>query len=312
MHDRVSAVSPGDGGPAVSVAGLTKRFGATVALDDVCMTVQPGQMVALIGLSGSGKSTLLRHLNGLHHPSAGEVSVLGVDVVRAHRRELRALRRRVGFVFQQFGLVGRATCLENVLSGALGRVRGPRFGVIGYGRADRRAALAQLDRVGLADRAFQRADTLSGGQQQRVAIARTLMQQPDLVLADEPVASLDPESSGQVMDVLLRVCTEDRLTVVCSLHQVELALGWAHRIVGLHDGGIVLDERTEALDAARVMDVYRRADPAVASATASAGSARQGESVAPADQPASASTADRTRAPDPGRTADLTPTAPER
>ncbi len=248
----------------VAVHQLTKRFGdGTVALDGVSLTVPRGQMLALIGLSGSGKSTLLRHLNGLHHPTSGTVEVLGTDVVHTRRRELRSLRRRVGFVFQQFGLVGRVSCLENVLAGALGRLRGPRLGVIGYRTAERRAALEQLDRVGLADRAFQRADTLSGGQQQRVAIARTLMQRPELVLADEPVASLDPESSDQVMDVLFRVCLEDRLTVICSLHQVELALGWAHRIVGLRDGRVVLDDDATDLDQVRVMEVYRRVEPGV-------------------------------------------------
>jgi phosphonate transport system ATP-binding protein len=137
--------------------------------------------------------------------------------------------------------------------------------VLSYSRALRREALDHLDRVDLADRAFQRADTLSGGQQQRVAIARTLMQGPDLLLADEPVASLDPESSAQVMEVLLRICTEDRLTVICSLHQVELALGWAHRIVGLRDGEKVLDRDARTLDNDDVMHVYRRVAPAAAS-----------------------------------------------
>ncbi len=245
----------------VRLVGLTKVFATTTALADVDLEVPKGQLLVLLGLSGSGKSTLLRHLNGLHAPTRGEVEVFGVDVVRAHRPELRALRRRVGFVFQSFGLVGRATCIENVLSGALGRVRGPRLGVLAYPKALRREAIGHLDRVGLADRSFQRADTLSGGQQQRVAIARTLMQEPELLLADEPVASLDPESSAQVMDVLFRICVEDRLTVVCSLHQVELAMGWAHRLVGLRDGHKVLDRDIGDLDPVEVMDVYRRVLP---------------------------------------------------
>jgi phosphonate transport system ATP-binding protein len=151
--------------------------------------------------------------------------------------------------------------MENVLTGALGRVRGPRYGVVTWPKALRREALEHLDRVGLADRAYQRADTLSGGQQQRVAIARTLMQRPTLVLADEPVASLDPEISAQVMDLLFRICVEDQLTVLCSLHQVELALGWTHRIVGLRDGRVVLDEDARSLDSDAVMQVYRRVDP---------------------------------------------------
>ncbi|CAN5711674.1 phosphonate ABC transporter ATP-binding protein [soil metagenome] len=248
--------------PVVRVKNLTKRFpGGTLALSSVSLDVPAGELCVLVGLSGSGKSTILRHLNGLHRPTAGAVEVLGTDVVGASGVTLRRLRRRVGFVFQQFNLVGRSSCLENVLSGALGRLRAPRFGVLSYSKGLRREAFDHLERVGLADRAFQRADTLSGGQQQRVAIARTLMQGPELLLADEPVASLDPESSGQVMEVLRRICTEERLTVVCSLHQVELALGWAHRIVGLRDGEKVLDRDARTLDNDDVMHVYRRVQP---------------------------------------------------
>jgi len=256
----------GEAPPTPTVVRLdhvTKTFadGAVTALDDVSVEVPAGQLLVLIGLSGSGKSTLLRHLNGLHRPDRGRIEVLGTDVVEANRRELRAVRRQVGFVFQQFNLVGRLSCLENVLSGALGRINWPRFGVLSYSKDLRREALGHLERVGLGDRAFQRADTLSGGQQQRVAIARTLMQSPSLLLADEPVASLDPESSAQVMEVLARICVEDELTVVCSLHQVELALGWAHRIVGLRDGVKVLDQDARHLDSTAVMDVYRRVEP---------------------------------------------------
>ncbi|MEM1335488.1 MAG: ATP-binding cassette domain-containing protein, partial [Actinomycetota bacterium] len=182
----------------VRVQHLRKEFdeGRVVALDDVSFSVPEGQLLVIIGLSGSGKSTLLRHLNGLHEPTSGSVEVLGTDVVAASGKELRGLRRDVGFVFQQFNIVGRLSCIENVLTGALGTLRGPRFGARMYPKALRREAIEQLDRVGLADRAWQRTDTLSGGQQQRVAIARTLMQKPRIVLADEPVASLDPEISG--------------------------------------------------------------------------------------------------------------------
>lgn len=247
---------------AVRVTGLSKKFpNGPLALDQVDLAVPKGQLLSLIGLSGSGKSTLLRHLNGLIPPSSGSVEVLGTNVVAAGRRELRELRRDVGFVFQSFGLVGRLTALENVLSGALGRLSGPRFGTLMYPKALRREALENLDRVGLGDRAFQRSDTLSGGQQQRVAIARTLMQHPKLLLADEPVASLDPESSAQVMDVLFRIVVEDQLTVICTLHQVELALGWAQRIVGLRDGQVVLDREVDNLDESVVMEVYRRVEP---------------------------------------------------
>ena len=248
----------------IEVSDLVKTFdhGKVTALDRVSFSIPEGQLTVIIGLSGSGKSTLLRHLNGMHQPTSGSVKVLGQDVPALSGRPLRTLRRDIGFVFQSFNIVGRLTCIENVMSGALGRLKGPRYGVLSYSKDLRREALEQLDRVGLGDRAFQRTDTLSGGQQQRVAIARTLMQKPRLVLADEPVASLDPEISGQVMDVLFRSCVEDGITVVCSLHQVDLALGWANRLIGLRDGRVVLDSVVDSdLDQQVVMDVYQRLDP---------------------------------------------------
>lgn len=254
---------PAAGTPVVRLRDVRKEFdgGRVVALDGVSLDVHGGELTVIIGLSGSGKSTLLRHLNKLHVPTSGHVEVLGHDVVAARGKELRELRRDVGFIFQQFNIVGRLSCLENVLSGALGRVRGPRYGVLSYSKSMRREALECLDRVGLADRAFQRADTLSGGQQQRVAIARTIMQKPKIVLADEPVASLDPEISGQVMDVLFRVCSEENLSVLCSLHQVDLALGWATRLIGLRDGQLVLDKPARGLSTEEAMAVYQRLDP---------------------------------------------------
>jgi len=248
----------------VQVRNLRKEFvgGGVVALDDVSFSVPEGQLLVIIGLSGSGKSTLLRHLNGLHQPTNGSVEVLGTDVVEASGKELRNLRRDVGFVFQQFNIVGRLSCVENVLTGSLGTLRGPRLSARMYPKRLRREAIEQLARVGLADRAWQRTDTLSGGQQQRVAIARTLMQRPRIVLADEPVASLDPEISGQVMDVLFRCCVEDNITVLCSLHQVDLAIDWAHRLLGLRDGKVVLDSLVDgSIDHARIMEVYQRLDP---------------------------------------------------
>ena len=251
----------GGANPLISLTGVSKRFpNGTLALDNVSLEVPKGQLLSLIGLSGSGKSTLMRHLNGLHKPTSGSVRVLGTEVSSASNRELRAVRRNVGFVFQQFGLVGRATCLENVLSGALGRLGGPRYGVWSYPKQLRREAFDHLDRVGLAPQAYQRADTLSGGQMQRVAIARTIMQQPEILLADEPVASLDPESSAQVLELMLQVATEAKMTIIVTLHQVELAMGWAHRIVGLRDGRVVLDRDATGLSQADVMDVYRRVD----------------------------------------------------
>ncbi|MEV0821518.1 phosphonate ABC transporter ATP-binding protein [Nonomuraea rubra] len=242
--------------PVVETKGLVKAFGDVTACAGIDLTVARGEIVALLGPSGSGKSTLLRHLNGLTRPDAGQVRVLGADVATAKGAELRALRRRVGVVFQQFNLVGRLTVMENVLHGALGRVRGPRYGIVTWPRSVRAEAFEHLDRVGLADRAYQRAGSLSGGQQQRVAIARALLQRPELMLADEPVASLDPETAASVMDLLVRVCREDGLTMVCTLHQIELALEWTRRVVGLRLGEIRLDEPTELLDAVRLRGLY--------------------------------------------------------
>ena len=248
----------------VSVHNVSKKFGENLALDDVSLDVHRSEMVVLLGLSGSGKSTLLRCLNGLHPVTSGTVEVGGTRVDTASRAQLRALRRNVGFVFQHFNLVGRLSCLENVLIGGLGKLKFPRYGSLTYPKSMRADALGHLDRVGLADFAERRADTLSGGQQQRVAIARTLMQAPGLVLADEPVASLDPENAGVVMDLLFQICIEEKLTVVCTLHQVDLALGWAHRLVGLRNGEKVLDRPAVGMTHDEVMAIYQRVDPTVA------------------------------------------------
>lgn len=242
----------------VQMSGLGKRFGDLAALTDVNLEVKRGEVVVLLGLSGSGKSTLLRHVDGLEQPSFGEISVLGQDLAQLTGRELRRLRSRIGFVFQQFELVGSLSVLENVLTGALAALRGPRLGLISYPRELKRAALGHLDRVGLLSAAYQRADTLSGGQQQRVAIARALMQNPEVLLADEPVASLDPESSEQVMNLIREIAVDNGLTVLCSLHQVDLALGWGDRIVGLRHGRVVLDTPTAGLSKSEVMEIYGR------------------------------------------------------
>ncbi|TQS42074.1 phosphonate ABC transporter ATP-binding protein [Cryptosporangium phraense] len=242
----------------ISVSGVTKKFGATQALNDVNVRVDRGEVVVLLGLSGSGKSTLLRHLNGLEFPTSGTVEVLGENVPALGPKGLRALRGRVGMIFQQFELVPSLTALENVLTGGLGALSGPRLGLWAYPRAMKVTALTHLDRVGLLDRAYHRADQLSGGQQQRVAIARALMQSPEILLADEPVASLDPESSNQVMALIREIAADDGLTVVCSLHQVDIALDWGDRIVGLRHGEVVLDTPATGLSKAEVMEIYGR------------------------------------------------------
>ncbi len=246
--------------PVVQITALGKTYPGAKdpALSGVSLSVDRGEIVVLLGLSGSGKSTLLRHINGLETPSTGSVVSLGEEVSALRGRPLRELRGRIGFIFQQFELVGPLTVLENVLTGSLSRLRGPRVGTWSYPKESRLAALAHLDRVGLLERAYQRADTLSGGQQQRVAIARALMQDPEILLADEPVASLDPESSSQVMGLIREIAAERGLTVVCSLHQVELALGWGDRVVGLRAGEVVLDTPTDNLSKDKVMEVYGR------------------------------------------------------
>ncbi|MDO5502872.1 MAG: phosphonate ABC transporter ATP-binding protein [Actinomycetia bacterium] len=241
----------------MSLQGVTKHFRpSTTAVDNVSLGVEPGSFTILLGLSGSGKSTLLRLINGLHTPTSGTVTVLGTDVGKAKGASLRAARRDIGMIFQQFHLVGSMSTLENVCTGALGSLRGPRIGLFSYPKEVRLRALEQLERVGLADQRFQRADTLSGGQQQRVAVARALVQNPKILLADEPVASLDPESSKAVMSLIARIAAEDDLTVVCSLHQVDLALHWGDRVIGLHTGRVVLDQPTDSLSSEDAMGIY--------------------------------------------------------
>lgn len=234
--------TPTPASTVVQVENLVKTFdnGRVRALDDVTFSVPEGQLCVIIGLSGSGKSTLLRHLNGLHDPTSGSVTVLGQRVDELKGAELRSLRTQVGFVFQQFNIVGRLSCLENVLSGALGRLRGPRMGVPTYPKSLRQEALTQLERVGLGDRAFQRTDTLSGGQQQRVAIARALVTQPPLLLADEPTGNLDTATSRDLMALFTRIRRESRLTIVMVTHEPDIA-AYAERVLYFVDGRVRQD-----------------------------------------------------------------------
>ncbi|MCE4025353.1 phosphonate ABC transporter ATP-binding protein [Microbacterium sp. Au-Mic1] len=280
--------TPASSEPVIRLAAVTKQFGATNALKGADLEVARGEIVVLLGLSGSGKSTLLRHLDGLETPTSGSVEVLGSSVPALKGKALRSLRSRVGFIFQQFELVPSLTVLENVLTGSLSSVRGPRLGLWGYAKDAKLRALGHLERVGLLDRAYQRSDTLSGGQQQRVAIARALMQRPEILLADEPVASLDPESSDQVMALIREIAADQGLTVVCSLHQVDLAISWADRIVGLRHGEVVLNTSTTGLSKAEVMEIYGRVATTTADLTAvtteliAQGIAAPAETAAPA------------------------------
>jgi phosphonate transport system ATP-binding protein len=246
---------------AVHVQQLTKTFGkARPALSDVSLEIHAGEMVALIGASGSGKSTLLRHIAGLTagDGSGGTIVVNGSRIQQDGRiaGDVRRQRRAIGVIFQQFNLVERLPLITNVLVGTLGRVPLWRSLFRRFTREEKRAAMEALHRVGMADRAAQRASTLSGGQQQRAAIARALVQQAKVILADEPIASLDPESSRRVMEILSRINREDGRTVIVTLHQVEFALRYCSRVVALKDGQIAYDGPSTAVTPGLLRDLY--------------------------------------------------------
>lgn len=241
----------------VAVRGLSKSFGARPVLRGVDLAVPRGQAVALLGSNGAGKSTLLRCCLRLVEPDGGEVGLLGEAMGALGRGGLRRLRSRVGFVFQRHNLVGRLSALSNVLHGAQARHGGPRYWLQSLAPAATRAeAMHFLDRVGLAPLAAQRADRLSGGQSQRVAIARALMQRPALMMADEPVASLDPAAGEEVMTLFARLIREEGLTLVFTSHNLEHALAFADRVVALKDGRVAVDAPAAALDPRSLAFVY--------------------------------------------------------
>ena len=259
---------------SITINKLSRTFDRTKALDAVDLTVRKGEMVALIGASGSGKSTLLRHIAGLATADAvknGSRIVVGGRTVQTDgrlARDVRDIRAGIGFVFQQFNLVDRLPVITNVLAGMLHGVPTWRSAFKHFTREEIRLGVEALARVGMAERALQRASTLSGGQQQRAAIARTLVQRAGVILADEPIASLDPESSRKVMDVLARINREDGTTVVVSLHQVEVAIKYCPRTVALHRGTVVYDGASAALTPALLRELYgAEADEVMAPAT---------------------------------------------
>ena len=231
--------------PVIRVVGLKKSFGTHVVLEDVSFAVAAGEVVAVLGASGAGKTTLFRCLSRLARSDDGEIHLGEHAMQSLDGHELAMARREVGLIFQQFNLIRRLSALDNVLAGRLGSVPTWRVMLRRFPRRDRQLALAALDRVGMLPYALQRADSLSGGQQQRVAIARALAQQSRFVLADEPVASLDPESAKGVMAILRDIARERMIAVLVNLHQVEFAIQFADRIIGLR-GGRMITDRTAA------------------------------------------------------------------
>jgi len=241
------------------VEHLTKIYeGGVKALDDVSFEVPKGQFLAVIGLSGSGKSTLLRCINRLIDPTAGQILWNDVDITAASPEEMRRIRRHIGMVFQQFNLVYRSKVLTNVLAGRLGYIN-PAWSLLNrFPREDLEKAMKQMERVGIADKADQRADELSGGQQQRVGIARALMQDPQMILADEPVASLDPVLAHSIMKHLEEINKNDGVTVLCSLHFLDLVHRYADRVIALNAGQLVFEGLPKDIDDKKFKEIYGR------------------------------------------------------
>jgi len=239
------------------VENLTKIYpNGTVALKNVSFTVNDGDFMVVIGLSGSGKSTLLRCINRLIEPTEGRVFWDDVDITAANISDLRRIRRKIGMIFQQFNLVKRSTVMTNVLSGRLGYANWG-LSLMGLWSPDnRKLAMKAMERVGIVDKATNRADALSGGQQQRVGIARALMQEPRLILADEPVASLDPVLAHSILHYLELLNKSDGLTVVCSLHFLDLVHRYASRVIGLKEGIKVFEGFPQEIDRARFKEIY--------------------------------------------------------
>src|SRR5580693_495568 len=229
------------------VEGLTCRFGTKAAVDNASFSIAPGGFVGVIGRSGAGKSTLLRMINRLAEPTEGRIVFDGIDVTALRGRDLRKWRARSAMVFQQFNLIGRLDVLTNVLMGRLATVSPVRALLKLWPDADKAVALAALEQFEIASLAAQRADQLSGGQQQRVAIARALVQEPDIILADEPIASLDPHNTKVVMDALQRINKHFGITVMCNLHSLDLARSYCDRLIGMAAGRVVFDGAPAAL-----------------------------------------------------------------
>lgn len=243
--------------PIISFKGVNKIYSnGTVGLKDINFDIPRGQFLVVVGLSGAGKSTLLRTINRMHEITSGEITIEDETISDYKGQSLRLLRRKIGMIFQGFNLINRSSVERNVLSGRVSYY--PTWKTICglFTKADREMAVRALQRVQLADKIYTRADELSGGQQQRVAIARTLMQEPKVILADEPVASLDPLTTKTVMDTLQRLNREDNITVIVNLHSVPLARQYADRIIGLRAGELVYDRPIAEVTEADLNEIY--------------------------------------------------------
>lgn len=227
-------------------------------LRNLNVTLNDGEFVVVVGLSGAGKSTFIRSINQMVKPTDGELLIDGKNTLKFRERELRRLRTKIGMIFQNYNLVKRSSVLRNVLSGRLGNTGTLRSIFNLFSREDVQLALSSLDRVGISDKAYQRADQLSGGQQQRVSIARALTQKPKIILADEPVASLDPPTAHAVMKDLRRINKEDGITMVINLHAIDLSMEYADRIIGLRSGEIVFDGSADSVTEQTFEDIYGR------------------------------------------------------
>ena len=226
----------------IEFQNVSKRYpNGFEALKDINLKIEQGEFAAVIGLSGAGKSTLIRTINRMHDITEGTLTVDGINVMELHGKSLRAFRRKIGMIFQSFNLITRTTVIKNVLTAFVPELPWWRAFLGIFRKEEKIAALEALDQMGILDKAFVRADQLSGGQQQRVALARTLAQNPQIILADEPVASLDPVTARQVMDDFQRINRDMNITVIINIHHVELALQYASRVIGIREGKIVYD-----------------------------------------------------------------------
>lgn len=242
----------------IEFKNVSKRYpNGFEALKNINLTIEQGEFVAIIGLSGAGKSTLIRTINRMHDITSGSLTVDGTDVMSLHGNSLRAFRRKIGMIFQSFNLITRTTVIKNVLTAFVPDLPWWRatFGV--FTKVEKMKALESLDKVGILDKAFVRADQLSGGQQQRVALARTLAQNPQIILADEPVAALDPVTAKQVMDDFKRINKDMNISVLINIHHVELALQYADRVVGIRAGEIVYDGPVDKVDQQVLDSIYQ-------------------------------------------------------